>query len=389
MFMGGVAVLGKGIASSYRQSLTQQRATEERAREKQKRGEKLTRGERLALARPVSGMRRLGGWTYRQVTGVSPEVVEAREIEKEAANFEKGFGENVDAAIASQTVKGRLVASPRAKAALALYLERKQGEKGLKKLKDKDFEEATTALYTFGTKAQRKEFRKFARSRIEENPGLEHFVNPRDVDEEDVARLIRDRVKIEGKEASELWKGSPADREKVIREAARRNAVESLKAEDYEKILPETAEKFKESIVRYGRERRGIARMLEKGVLDWNTIGGEINRLGTREVAKTNSPLVLFPYSPLGRMVGAEIPVNEKGELIKESEMRRIIEEKRKEALPWEEARRTARGAPMIVPPPPTPPGRGGPGPTTAGRRGPVAGGPGRGGPTAGGPGRP
>jgi hypothetical protein len=91
MFMGGAAVLGKGLASSLRQSLAQQRATEERAREKQKRGEKLTRAERLALARPVSGLRRFGGWAHYQITGKTVEEVEAgriRKLEEEAMKIE-------------------------------------------------------------------------------------------------------------------------------------------------------------------------------------------------------------------------------------------------------------------------------------------------------------
>lgn len=365
-FARGMPMVTAPLKTGYERFMVEQRRKEEEFKAKVEEGKKLTAREQLR--KYVGGLAAAPGRFIYRARGITPEAEISRSIEKEAENFEKTFGENVEAAIASQTIRGKLIGTREKKMGLALYAERKQAEKGLKKFSDKDFAEIARDLYTYGNKAQRKEFKKFARARIEENPELESFVNVREVDNEDIARLIRDRVKIDGIEAGELWKGSAADREKVIREAARRNTIESLKAEDYEKILPETAEKMKESIVRYGRERRGIGRMIEKGILDWGKIQNEIKRLGIREVAKTNAPLVLFPYSPLGRMLGAERPVDERGEIISESKMREIIAEQQRNALSLEEARRIVGRRPIVItPPPPTPrpPGRPGSGPAT------------------------
>jgi len=319
--------IGRDIKGGIEQRALDQKNREKLMKSKEKAlGRPLTKDEKLEAAglkgKRFAGMRMtLSGWGGRAATGITsveqtlyrttPELEQRKEIEKAKAAFErKGYtAEELGSPSFTRTLN-----RPR-KAAALLRAAELEGGKGISKFKsDKDFEEATRHIYTVGTPDQTKTLKKFGRWRIEKNKDLDEWVNSTEVKEEDIKRARKDKIKVDGKSVDEALK-TPEDTKKLYKEIARRNAMEALKAEDYDKILPETAETdvFKETLVKYGRSREGVRRLLEKGILDWKAIedtikkiGGEKGvREGVREVAKTNPIILTLPYTPGGTQVRA------------------------------------------------------------------------------------
>jgi len=319
--------IGRDIKGGIEQRALDQKNREKLMKSKEKAlGRPLTKDEKLEAAglkgKRFAGMRMtLSGWGGRAATGITsveqtlyrttPELEQRKEIEKAKAAFErKGYtAEELGSPSFTRTLN-----RPR-KAAALLRAAELEGGKGISKFKsDKDFEEATRHIYTVGTPDQTKTLKKFGRWRIEKNKDLDEWVNSTEVKEEDIKRARKDKIKVDGKSVDEALK-TPEDTKKLYKEIARRNAMEALKAEDYDKILPETAETdaFKETLVKYGRSREGVRRLLEKGILDWKAIEDTIKKIGgekgvrggVREVAKTNPIILTLPYTPGGTQVRA------------------------------------------------------------------------------------
>ena len=366
------APLTRGFKEQVQKTAAEQKGKEAEAKRRLERGETLSRGESFALkagavvAAPIR-------WTYR-LRGTTPEAEMRKDISKQASEFAARYKEDREGLIAYLPKL-----TPENQIAAALALKELKGDKALSKIPDDSFAGVIKSasrlhpkkLDDLLTEVQRERAEKIAERDKSLATALKNWPEP-----EDMAAVIKDRTIIEGKEASELWKGSEADREKVRKEARRRKAFANLKVEDYENITPEMAaeEEFLEGAARYCRSREAVRRMLEKGILDWGRLSTTVQKLGIKEVAKTNTTVLTFPYTPGGHALGLATYSNlrdQQGRTITTDktateEIRRLTQEIRKVALSHERARDIVRGAPIGIPPSPTPPpsGRPGPGPT-------------------------
>jgi hypothetical protein len=334
------AGVGRELKGGIERRAAEQRKKEEKWREEAEKAKKegkppppkpLSMRVGGALARPVYWAER----AYRTM----PEIEMRKEMEEAEAELgKKGY-------TAKELADPALFRTfSRAKKAAALHRAAElEGEKGIKRFRKEDFEEGTRAIYEYGSPVRIKEFKKFARHRLKEkgNEELRKWVDEREVSDEDIKEAKRKGVKVEGKSIDEQMK-TKEGREKVYKEIADKKAMEALRAEDYEKITFETAntKEFKETLVKYGRSREGVRRMLEKGILDWEAIEDTIRKIGEirlgeklkkegktiedlkreigeektkaeimeagrKEVARTNAPILLLSYTPGGYAVGA------------------------------------------------------------------------------------
>jgi hypothetical protein len=332
-----------------------------------------------ALARPVYWAER----AYR----TTPEMEMRKEMEEAEAELEK---KGYTAKELADPALFRTFSRAKKAAALHRAAELNQ-EKGIKRFSKEDFEEGTRAIYEYGSPERIKEFNKFAtpmikteigklekkekRTKEEDEElnrlkGLRDWMAERSVSDEDIADEKRKGMRVEGKKIDEQLK-TEEGRKKVYREIADKKAMEALRAEDYEKITFETAnsDEFKETLVKYGRSREGVRRLLEKGILDWNAIEETIKKIGeiklkeegiksptdeqkvetgVKEVARTNQIILTLPYSMGGMQVAAR-PIGD----IKKSNMLKVIREaieevakERAEAIKEEEKKPEEFGVP-------------------------------------------
>ncbi len=288
---GRVIVPGaKALEKTLRRIPIGEKGLEEEIKAKIKKEKRpLTRREklRLMMGKAISQPLR---WAYRYLppTPIIPEVEASKYVEKVAADFEKRFGKDIDSAIAANTVGGKLVLSPEAKAAFGLYLQRMKGGKGLEKLSDEQLREVVTSLATF-------------------HPAkLEDVVKhkPELIDDEKVGEIIQKTMVPKGLEKDEKGIYKDEDVRKLIeigiseaeaiRKAAFKKAVDAMKVADIENLAISTIENkdFQEMVVRF-KDVNFIRRIgEEKGAEYISKLHTKAKELGAEEIAKTNITLL-------------------------------------------------------------------------------------------------
>lgn len=331
------------------------RAAEEEAKEEAERKAAEARGEKYKPPRLLS-LRGAGRaltyvpvrWATRTFERVTPEVAVEKEVEVKAAEYEKRFGTNVKAAATFYpTIRP---VSPINSAAMALYLAKMKGAKGINELSEEKQLEAVRALASLtprkledvikhkpelideegkwkelrkeveekkdvetfnaltdyqrakieGDKATMREIeRRFPRIKLaEEGERIAELIQktmvPKGMEDEDVKRLIKEGIKIEGKEdIAELIK-TAAGRAKVIKYAATKKAAAALKAPDIDNLAVRTLEHplYQEVIVRY-QTPATIRRIGEEKDPEYiEMIHKKAIELGAEEIAKTNATLL-------------------------------------------------------------------------------------------------
>ena len=357
---GGVILPGtKGLEKTLRRILVEEKRLEKEIKAKEEK-RPLTRREKLRLwtGKAISQPLR---WAYRYLppTPIIPEVEASKYVEKVATDFEKRFGKDIDSAIAANTVGGRLVLSPEAKAAFGLYLQRMRGGKGLEKLSDEQLREVVTSLATFHP-AKLEDVVKHKPELIEdEKVGeiIKKTMVPRGMEDPDVKKLIE--IGISEAEA--------------IRKAIFKKAVDAMRVADIESLALSTIENkdFQEMVVRF-KDINFIRRIgEEKGAEYISKLHTKAKELGAEEIAKTNITLLrqsvtnpgfraIFPpiegAETMGQIEALEKLVREPllfeyrktAKEIKETEeelnkTRQEFEKMKKEGLPTEELENEAK----------------------------------------------
>ena len=256
-------------------------AAKEEAKEALEKAEAEAKGERW---KPPGGWRGVGrALTYVPVTGavrwfqrVTPGVAVEKDIEAKMKEYEERFGTNYKDAATFPTT------SPTDRAAMALYLAKTKGAKGIDALSEERQLEAIRALGSL-TPRKLEDVIKHKPELIENKalyPIIQGAMLPKGAAEPDIENLRKS--------------GVTGTDEELIKKAVYKKAADALKPPDIDNLAVKTLEhpQFQEAVVRY--QTPAIIRRIgeEKGQEYINKIWQKAYELGAEEVAKTNLALL-------------------------------------------------------------------------------------------------
>lgn len=303
--------VGKPLGSRIQRQLKETAAEEAKRRgeieAKMKRGEKLTRGEKLALwsekfARPVR-------WGYRYIARTTPEVEVAKDVEKQAKELEETFGKDVKSAVEFHKSVFLPTGDRLTRAALALYLQKVKGAKGLGELEENQLYKAIEATSRFvphrveDIVKHKPELidETTARKRAEEEARKKGITKPEEIEKlvkekEEIARVIQKTMVSKGLEDDDAKKLMEIgiSQTDAVRKAAFKKAVDAMKTADIENLATTTIENkdFQEMVVRF-KDVNFIRRIgEEKGAEYITKLRAKAEELGAEEIAKTNLTLL-------------------------------------------------------------------------------------------------
>jgi hypothetical protein len=275
--------------------------------EKRKRAEAAARGEEYK----PSTLKKIGEtmfikpirWYYRFAPPhITLEIALSKEIERKVEELEKTFGKDIESAF---KIHGG-AREPIMQVALALYLQKIKGAKGLEKFSEKQLREVVRALADY--------YPDRLSDVIKHKPEL--------IDDKEVGELIKRTMVPKGLEdpdAKKLIELGVSEAE-AIRYAAFKKAVDAMKVPDIENLALSTLENevFQEMVVRF-KDTNFIRRIGEvKGAEYIEPLRKKAQELGALEIARTNP--VLLRQSVISPAFKAVFPPIEGAEEIEEVE---------------------------------------------------------------------
>jgi len=329
------------------------------ALEKMRKAEEARLGRRVELKEIVPSWKkraglRLRGWATAPerfilgLRGTTPEIEARKEILKKTAKFRE------QAKVDREGIIARLPKlTPMNKIAAALALKEEKGDKNLSKISDDQFATVLKSADTYMpkklddllTEAQRERAKKYAKEKKDKALAeiLDRWTEP-----EDIIGYLR-----ESPEDMKLWEKEPEKREEIKERVRQRKAFANMKTEDFENMTAEMAaeEEFLKGAAKYCKSRGAIRIMIEKGILEWDKLVKTVRKLGIEKVARTNSIVLAFPYTPGGRALGLTIhPELPKEDKTANREIKEIVMKARKEFPSFEEVRKIVKPPPIEKP---------------------------------------
>lgn len=289
-FRGVIKPWGKGMGKQTEMSLVKHREREEKAEAARnriammkKQGLEPTKQDLdLAHIGPVErasnvlarGIR----WTMSTVGRTTPETEVNKDIESKKAKMKEKFGKDTKSALAAYPFS-RLTDS-NTKIAMGLYLSEVKGEAGLNELSEKQQRELVrltnqTAPHRLADIVKNK---------------------PKLIQDGEVRQIIQNTIVPEGMNDKEVKKlvDIGIEESQAILKATYKKVADALKLEDIENLSEESLkdEEFQEAIIRF--KPKAFIRKIgeEKGPEYVNALREKAERLGAREVVKTNPTLL-------------------------------------------------------------------------------------------------